>query len=101
MGSLSLLLVAVGLILSGFSSIVHGVGSAVGSDAVGVGCLVGVGSISSFHTFRNWGRWLWFSMMDARQNAWKLLLLPHPSKNLSNPIYFRHFRKITFPSFLV
>lgn len=41
LGSLSFFLVVVGLTLSGFSLNVHGVGSAVGSDAVGVGCLVG------------------------------------------------------------
>lgn len=48
MGSLSLLLVAVGLTLSGFYSDVHGVGSAVGSDAVGVGCLMGWGLFRFF-----------------------------------------------------
>ena len=48
MGSLSLLLVAVGLTLSGFSLNVHGVGSAVGSDAVGVGCLMGWGLFRLF-----------------------------------------------------
>lgn len=90
MGSLSLLSVAVGLTLSGFSSNVHGVGSAVGSDAVGVGALMGWGLFRLFTLAEIGAGVSVFSTMETARHV-EVASPPTPVKNFLISVYFPPF----------